>query len=153
MRGWLTPGRPEAGIHSPRSRLVAYPEGSLTSFIAEGKPSSSVRRLPLESTMEIRPEFRSVVPVSETSRLPSFVKTVPSGSKRPEMSSVHCAFAEAVPSRSAETANATERMIGTRIFFVIQGTNGMPETGSGKIWKSVARQFDCRRVFPVAAPD
>jgi hypothetical protein len=51
-------------------KIPAGPEGSFTSFIAEGKPSNKVRRLPKASIIEILPEWSAIVPVSDTSRLP-----------------------------------------------------------------------------------
>jgi len=70
------PGRPTSPTPMatyrvrPRMKRPAGPEGSPTSLIPDGRPARSVRRLPPVSTMEMRPVFGVVVPVSETSRLP-----------------------------------------------------------------------------------
>src|SRR5262245_55951193 len=75
-------------------KIPAGPDGSFTSFIAEGNPSRSVRRLPSGPMIEMRPECRATVPVSETSRLPWFVNAEPSGSRKPVITSEHCAETE-----------------------------------------------------------
>jgi hypothetical protein len=72
-------------------KMPAGPDGSPTSLIADGKPSIKVLRLPNESTIEIRPECEAVVPVSETSKLPWFVKAEPSGSRNPTITFEHWA--------------------------------------------------------------
>src|SRR5262245_61674161 len=56
----------------PPMKRPAGPDGSLTSLIPDGRPSKSVRRLPRRSTMDIRPVFGTLVPVSATRRLSLF---------------------------------------------------------------------------------
>jgi hypothetical protein len=82
-------------------KIPAGPEASITSFIAEGKASKSVRRFPSGSMMEMRPECSAVVPVSDTSKLPWFVNAEPSGSRSPDTTVEHWAETE-------ETSNNIE---------------------------------------------
>jgi hypothetical protein len=52
------------------------------------------------------------------------VRAVPSGARRPEMSSLHCALTCGAPSKIAETASARENAIGLKIR--IHGTSRWP---------------------------
>ena len=58
--------------------------------------------------MERRPVFGAPVPVSETSRLPSWVRAVPRGDRSPEVRMVHCALAETAPSKMLEAATRND---------------------------------------------
>src|SRR5215468_1172320 len=61
----------------PLMKMPLGPDGSLTSLSAEGSPSKSVRRIPLELTMEMRPEPGAPVPASDTIKLLRCVIAVP----------------------------------------------------------------------------
>src|SRR5689334_8333219 len=88
----------------------AGPDVSLTSFIAEGRASNSVRRLPLASTIEMRPEFGVTFPLSETSKLPWFVSVVPRGARSPLIASLHWALAGAFASVMVRLNKASEKL-------------------------------------------
>src|SRR5688572_22290926 len=96
-------------------KIPAGPDGSLTSLIADGKLSRSVRRLPSGSLIEIRPECNAMLPVSETSKLPWFVSAEPSGWRRPVVTSEHWAEAVAV-SENNKSENMVEKLNHLSIF-------------------------------------
>jgi len=89
------------------------PDGSPTSPMPEGRPSSNVRRAPSGETIERRPLLGVGVPVSDTSTFPWFESARPIGLRRSETTVVpgH-SWAEASAAKSARTrAAATARRV------------------------------------------